>query len=178
MKFFTKAMLEESTNETRLFENASRPIISDRDTFDIFLSHSYADKKYIRKLKSYIETTFGLKCYVDWLSEPTNLDRNKVNKQTAEILRKRMRQSRSLIYCSSENSPSSKWMPWELGYFDAYRNLVAILPILDTSDSSFIGTEYLSLYPLIDKTDHYIWVNDPLMPKAIPKLGDWVKSKG
>ncbi|TGS08549.1 outer membrane beta-barrel protein, partial [Mesorhizobium sp. M1C.F.Ca.ET.187.01.1.1] len=37
---------------------------------------------------------------------------------TAELLRTRMRQSKTLIYVHSNNSPGSRWMPWELGFFD------------------------------------------------------------
>lgn len=159
MPFFTKSILEETIYEAKLFsESATIKKISDTDVFDVFLSHSYKDKKYIRKLKQIIETAIGLRCYVDWITEPTVLDRNNISKNSADILRKRMRQSSSLIFCTSDNSPDSKWMPWELGYFDAYRGRVAILPILDEG-KSFQGQEYLGLYPYIDKNDTIMWVN-------------------
>ncbi|MDP2161789.1 MAG: hypothetical protein Q8K02_14995, partial [Flavobacterium sp.] len=40
----------------------------------------------------------------------------------------------------------SKWMPWELGYFDGIKGTVAVLPISRTSKSSFQGSEYLGIY--------------------------------
>jgi hypothetical protein len=57
-----------------------------------------------------------------------------------------MRQSKSLIYAFSENSTSSKWMPWELGYFDGIKQTAAVLPISKNEKSDFKGTEYLGIY--------------------------------
>lgn len=93
----------------------------------------------------------GKKVYVDWMNDP-ELDRSQVNKHTAERLRARMNQSDSLLYLASDNASNSKWMPWELGYFDGHKpGKVAILPVLDKADQKFEGQEYLGLYPTIDK---------------------------
>ena len=93
----------------------------------------------------------GLKVYVDWV-EDAQLNRREVTKETAAVLRQRMRQSRSLIYLSSDNSSSSKWMPWELGYFDGFKpDGVAIMPVLDSPTDAFKGQEYLGLYPIVQK---------------------------
>lgn len=68
------------------------------------------------------------------------------------MLRQRMRQSKSLIYLSSENSTSSRWIPWELGFFDGFRpNGEAIMPVLDNPSDTFKGQEYLGFYPLVQK---------------------------
>lgn len=134
--------------ESKGFAKAESIQVNDSDQFDIFLSHSYADRKVIPVLKETLES-IGLKVYVDWIDDKL-LSRDNVTKETAEILQKRMKQSRSLIFATSENSPSSKWMPWELGYFDGIKNKrVAILPI-KTKDNNFKddykGQEYLGLY--------------------------------
>ena len=43
-------------------------------------------------------------------------------------------------------------MPWELGYFDAFKpSFVWILPMVTDYDSEFKGQEYLGLYPTLDK---------------------------
>jgi hypothetical protein len=66
-----------------------------------------------------------------------------------------MRQSKSLIYLSSDNSSSSKWMPWELGYFDGFKpDAVAIMPVLDNPTDTFRGQEYLGLYPIVQKNTY------------------------
>ena len=123
---------------------------SSQQKFDIFLSHSIDDAELVLGVKELLEKQ-GLKVYVDWDTDK-HLSRDKVNKETAVLLRKRMRQSNSLIYLSTENSSNSKWMPWELGYFDALRtDCVAVLPLQDREFQSFEGQEYLSLYPIVSK---------------------------
>ena len=88
---------------------------------------------------------------MDWIDDQA-LERNCVTADTAEVLRHRMRQCDSLLYLATENAPKSKWMPWELGYFDGYKNGgVSVLPVMDESDSPFEGQEYLGLYPVVTK---------------------------
>jgi hypothetical protein len=117
-----------------------------RDSFDIFLSHSILDSEIILGIKIALEQT-GKTVYVDWLVDP-QLDRNRVNAATAEKLRARMRQCKVLLYAHSKASQSSRWMPWELGYFDGLNGNVAVLPIYpDQEDLSYSNQEYLLLYP-------------------------------
>lgn len=123
------------------------------DSFDVFLSHSIADAEIVLGIKQLLEES-GLKVYVDWV-EDAQLDRRAVTKESAAVLRQRMRQSKSLIYLSSENSSSSKWMPWELGYFDGFKpDGVAIIPVLDSPTDAFKGQEYLGLYPIVQKNTY------------------------
>ena len=118
--------------------------------FDIFLSHSSKDKQLILGVKQLIEDS-GYSVYIDWVDDP-ELDRTNVNKHTAEQLRTRMKQSKFLVYVDSDNAKSSKWMPWELGYFDGYNSeKLGILVIRDSSNEIYIGQEYLNLYPIIEK---------------------------
>ncbi len=118
--------------------------------FDIFLSHSINDAELVLGVKVLLEE-MGKKVYVDWVDDP-ELDRSQVTKHTAERLRGRMKQSDSLLYIATESASSSKWMPWELGYFDGHKpGNVAILPVLDSEDQKFEGQEYLGLYPVVDK---------------------------
>lgn len=124
--------------------------ISDRDVFDIFLSHSFRDAPVILAIAELLESQ-GVRVYVDWLVD-RQLDRSKVNATTAALLRKRMEQCRSLIFATSTSSPSSKWMPWELGYFDGLRgSRIAIMPIEEHEIPGKYGQEYLELYPAIEK---------------------------
>jgi hypothetical protein len=121
-----------------------------RTSFDVFLSHSRLDSEVILGVKAIIENT-GQTVYVDWVDDP-HLDRSHVTSETAAQLRVRMRQSKSLFYVHSPNASTSKWMPWELGYFDGFNGNVAILPVVQSESSSFRGTEYLGLYPYVDLT--------------------------
>ena len=88
---------------------------------------------------------------MDWIDD-SGLDRTKVTHKTAQILRHRMRASACLVYAHSANSEDSKWMPWELGYFDGFNpSHVWILPIVVSYDTEFKSQEFLSLYPSVDK---------------------------
>lgn len=81
------------------------------------------------------------------------MDRSNVTPKTAEKLRFRMRQCKALFYAHSENATTSRWMPWEVGYFDGFNSNVAILPIVRSEhQTTFVGTEYLGLYPYVDVT--------------------------
>ena len=111
------------------------------DSFDVFLSHSHQDAELVLGAAKLLEER-SLKVYVDWV-----VDRDRSNTATtpahARMVRARMRQCRSLLYLCTDNSMGSKWTPWELGYFDAFRGTVAILPLLDTGNAAFSGAEYL-----------------------------------
>jgi len=139
--------------ENHLFKTANSIYISEYDSYDIFLSHSYNDRTIIPALKAELEK-LDYKVYVDWIDDKL-LSRDNVSKDTAKVLQKRMKQSKCLIYATSENSSSSRWMPWELGYFDGIKDkMVGILPIKKYGNNfrdDFKGEEYLGLYYYIDK---------------------------
>lgn len=142
------------SNRVNIAKSAASVSVNQNDKFDIFLSHSYSDKDIIPQLKKQLES-FGYSVYVDWINDRF-LSREQVNKATAEVLQKRMKQSKCLLFATSENSSDSKWMPWELGYFDGIKNkMVAILPLkkeFNGFQNDFKGQEYLGLYYYIDKS--------------------------
>jgi hypothetical protein len=132
-----------------------------RTAFDIFLSHSRIDAEIILGIKQIIEDT-GKTVYVDWIDDP-HLDRSNVTAATAEKLRSRMKQCKSLFYAHSGNASKSRWMPWELGFFDGYNGNVAILPIVEQeTTSAYRGEEYLGIYPYVDFTGTTIYVHKNL----------------
>ncbi|MFA9370988.1 MAG: TIR domain-containing protein [Labilibaculum antarcticum] len=152
-----KVMLSKSLNEDRFFSAPSKD-------YDIFLSHSSSDAELVAGLKLEIED-LGLSVYVDWIEDPL-LSRKNVTKETALILQNRMKKCKSMIYAFSENASNSKWMPWELGYFDALKGTVAVLPISNTSKSSFAGSEYLGIYDYVQingvqgKNETALWIHE------------------
>lgn len=124
--------------------------IRDTDRFDIFLSHCLEDADLIVGVKVLLEE-HGHKVYVDWMIDK-QLDRSRVTPETADTIRRRMRASDSMFFTTSENSPASKWMPWELGYFDGLRQgRIAVLPLVPLQGSTFRGQEYLGLYPVVER---------------------------
>lgn len=117
--------------------------------YDVFLSHSVRDDVLVLGLKKELESV-RLTVYVDWIEDP-GLDREKVSPMTAARLRERMRSCRSLVYATSRNASASKWMPWELGYFDGHhgQSKVTICPIEEGS-GSIQGQEYLGMYKRLE----------------------------
>jgi hypothetical protein len=160
MAYFTK---QEARNYARRSVTASFESYSSKlesivesqnyqQRFDVFLSHSIKDEELVLGVIAFLEQ-MGKRVYVDWIVD-RQLSRNFVTPETAEALRKRMNQSSHLIYLATDNSSSSKWMPWELGYFDGLKSeKVAIFPLLDSPYSLFKGQEYLGLYPALDKDE-------------------------
>lgn len=129
--------------ESHITKSAAAPMTT---TYDIFLSHAHEDAEVITGLKILIERE-GLSVYVDWIEDPT-ADRSLITARTANMLRERMKHCKFLLFASSKASSTSKWMPWEIGYFDGLRSEhVGILPIVQTAGGGFSGQEYLGLYP-------------------------------
>lgn len=157
-----------------LYENTR--LYSSKDKYDLFLSHSYLDKELIYYLIELFNES-GYSVYVDWKVD-TQLDRSKVNADTADLLRTRMQDCQGLAYVSTTNITQSKWCPWELGYVDGNKNgRCAILPIMKAK--SFKGQEYLGLYPYIDYETNKsgrreFWVNDPTDNQKYVALRDWL----
>lgn len=142
-------------------------------TYDIFLSHAFLDAQEIYGLKIILEEA-GFTVYVDWY-EDSHLERGKVTKETAVVIRKRMQSCKTLIFAITENSGDSKWMLWELGYFDGLKDKVAVLGLIENSGDSFQDQEFLELYPFVERHDIGLVVkDDPAKPAKLLKY--WIKS--
>jgi hypothetical protein len=159
--------------------SARRTDLSSLTTYDIFLSHSSTDASLVAGLTLQIQD-LGYSVYVDWIDDPL-LDRSKVTKQTAKLLQQRMKQSSCLIYAFSMNAVASRWMPWELGYFDGLKNKATVLPIVASTSNSYKGSEYLSLYNYItiagtiqNPSRQLLWVNED--SSTYTKFDDWLNN--
>ena len=115
--------------------------------FDIFISYNFNDKEIITGVYNAL-TEMGFKVYVDFIVD-SNLDRSNVTLETAKTIRRRLENSKSLIYAQSPSAAMSRWMPWELGVVDGHTKRCAILPILARSTDIYSRQEYLKLYPVI-----------------------------
>ncbi|MBI1912926.1 MAG: toll-Interleukin receptor [Deltaproteobacteria bacterium] len=165
-----KQVRERAQQESVLLRKSYTAMLSETVKFaadkqnDIFLSHSFKDSELIVGVKGILED-LGYSVYVDWIDDP-QLDRSNVNRLTAHKLRERMQKSKSLFYVTTANATSSKWMPWECGYFDGVKEKVAILPLRKEYSSSDVyeGQEYLGLYPYCimakveGKNEQRLWI--------------------
>lgn len=155
--FFTEQEVRSSAQRSKLVMESYPEKLSNiiknqenKSKFDVFLSNSIRDEELVIGVEN-IFKDMGKTVYIDWVFDK-HLSRDSVTKETAETLRNRMKQSSKLLYLATDNASSSKWMPWELGHFDGLKSgNVAILPLVDSVDSSFQGQEYLGLYPVLDK---------------------------
>jgi hypothetical protein len=139
-----------ATARSVINESVRRQAASPAQEYDVFLSHASEDAAIVLGIYE-ILTGRGLKVYVDWIDD-AQLDRSNVTAETADLLRERMRSSKSMLFITTKNSAESKWMPWELGYFDGHRKgLVGILPVMNSEYDSFNGQEYLGLYPRVER---------------------------
>ncbi len=177
-KFLDERIGYGKLDESVKYKGRSESYFNSLENYDIFLSHSYQDKEKIFQVIQLFEET-GYKVYIDW-KEDAQLERSLVTEKTADLLRKRMKISKSLAYFTTSNIKGSKWCPWELGYFDGLKNnRCCILPVLDYESSSFKGQEYLGLYPYLDyapsESGKYdFWVNNTSGTKHI-SLSNWLK---
>ncbi len=150
---------------------------SDTKSYDVFLTHSIRDAELVLGVKVLLNC-YKYTVYVDWSEDP-DVDKSKVAKDIADKLRKRMQCAKSLIYITTENIENFKWMPWQLGFFDGFREKVAILPIKDTILYSYHSKEFLSVYPYITRVnalqeDRLLMHKDS---KIYTSFENWLKTK-
>ncbi len=169
-RYETKAkdILNKYAGEKLVQESRSFSLLK---TYDIFLSHSFKDAAPILRLKQILEGK-GYSVYVDWI-EDKDLNRSKVNTETAKVIRERLKGSKCLIYAVTSNSVTSSWVQWELGLGDGQKDgRVAILPLLESEETNptFYKQEYLGLYPYVDNFMEIIYVNG----KNLKRLDQWI----
>ncbi|WPR73750.1 TIR domain-containing protein [Algoriphagus sp. NG3] len=181
MALFTSSYLRGVSQNKSLNESIqlSAQPSNKHSTFDVFLCHSFLDKEEVEGL--YMELTRkGLKVYVDWIVDP-QLDRNNVTRESAELVRNRLKSSRTLLLALSHNADLSKWVPWELGYVDGHTQRCALVPVSkdNASRKSFERREYLKLYPYLEKPNDLSGFRDTIFAvdssMSYVEFDSWIK---
>jgi hypothetical protein len=116
------------------------------------VSHARRDELAVRAFRDKLSALPGMVTFVDWIDAPER-DRTHVTEQTAEWLRTKMRQSKAMVLLLSENSAGSFWVQWELGYFDALRGRVVLVPLTQDARDAIRQQEYFGLYEMVDTPD-------------------------
>lgn len=115
-----------------------------------FLSHSSKDEDLLPGLILILER-HGADVYVDKKDEKLP---PYTNRETAALLRERIKASRKFILFATPNSKNSRWVPWELGLADGYKNArnTAIFPASEErTNTEWTKQEYLGVY------DRIVW---------------------
>lgn len=112
-----------------------------------FLSHSHKDATLAKGLQTYLGR-LGWDVYIDW--EDTSMP-DRPDRVTADKIRRKIVELDLFLFLATQNSMTSRWCPWELGYADGKKANSSIL-IVQTSDSrGTYGNEYLELYRHLDE---------------------------
>lgn len=166
-----------NASETRIL-NENYTVFSKKESYDLFISHSFLDKKLILTLIDLFNNA-GYSVYVDWIDDK-NLDRNNVSPKTANVIKNRISNCKGLSYIATRNIVNSKCCPWELGLADGMLNgRSCILPVMEES-STFKGLEYLGLYPYIEyekisgRSTYEFWVIDQGDSSRYASLKSWL----
>lgn len=144
-----------------------------------FLSHSSKDKDALPGVVRILEN-HGASVYID-KKDPTLPPYT--NKDTANTLRQRVSQSRRFVLLASENSKESRWVPWELGLADGFKNnnKIALFPVVEKStDTAWISWEYLGLYDRIVYGDlkgynEKVWMVLDKKQNTATELARWLR---
>jgi Thoeris protein ThsB, TIR-like domain len=88
---------------------------------DVFISHKSDDAEKAKQLKAHIVDRFQMSCFID--ADDEELKRIQQAKpvdykKLTDRIRENLRTCRCLIFAYSTKSRDSRWMPWELGFFD------------------------------------------------------------
>lgn len=144
------ATIQEAANRRRKFAVESIFEANASNMATAFLCHSHKDKGLVEGIVNLLNEN-DWKVYVDWTdsSMPETPDR-----QTALNIQSKIRELKYFLFLATENSMSSRWCPWEIGYANGVKEIEKIL-IIPTKDRSGIarGNEYLQLYRRIDIAD-------------------------
>lgn len=112
-----------------------------------FFCHSHEDKNLATGFQVLLNEN-GWDLYIDW--QDTAMP-EKPTRETAKRIQEKIKALDWFLFLATQNSVSSKWCPWEIGFADSAKSYNNIL-IIPTADFSGVwyGNEYLQLYRRID----------------------------
>ena len=145
-----------------------------------FLSYSSKDEELIPIVVRLLENQ-GATVYVDTRDGTLA---SKGPKEIADTLRSRIRQTRKFVLFATDNSKDSKWVPWELGLADGFKNAggVAIFPAVENlSNTEWTEREYLGVYDRIvfgklEGYDDEVWMVWNFRENSAVTLRAWLAS--
>jgi hypothetical protein len=126
----------------------------------VFLSHSSKDDNLVPGVIVLLQR-HGATVYAD--DYDTRLP-DPPNPATAAVLRGEIQGCPRLVVLVTNNSASSRWIPWELGLGDGFHNIPPNAILASTPSGvlpAWLGTQYFHLYPKVVNVAGAWWVTDP-----------------
>jgi len=111
-----------------------------------FLCHSHLDADLAEGLVTLLNEAEWT-VYVDWNDAAMP---DSPNQQTAKRIKEKIVDLDYFLFLATQNSTSSRWCPWEIGYADGRKDNDQILIVPIAEGSKIHGSEYLELYRSVD----------------------------
>lgn len=121
--------------------------------FDVFISHNSMDEQKIVSIYKILNQK-GLVAYVDWSSDKFDLKRQWCNATTSLVIKERIKQSKIILICMTQQLIHSQWCPWEIGYADAMNKKICMLELEEVKDIP----EFYNSYPIIKNEKEELFV--------------------
>ena len=120
----------------------------------VFISHKHDDLGDLKGVLGFLQTQYNVKVYID--SQDSSMPPI-TSAATAANLKDRIKKCDKFILLATNAAIESKWCNWELGFGDAkkFKEHIALFPMKPEGsyDSSYKGSEYLTIYPYIRYSD-------------------------
>lgn len=157
-QFSAVAQSKIGSENLRGIVNKTRRFSKTGSVTTVFLSHSHHDKSVVEEAKIFFEN-LGISIYVDWadqtMPESTNgITANRIKNQIISGNDK-------FVLLATNSAVASKWCNWEVGVADPHKlnsNKMALLSLADNS-GIWNGTEYLQIYPRIERITTNLGIN-------------------
>lgn len=143
LRYAQQAPLRESASTLKVAKAFGRKTV--------FLSHSHKDAELAKGLKNRLREQ-DVDVYIDW---EDNSMPDKPNGETAKKVKEKIVECHLFLFLATQNSASSRWCPWEIGFADGKKayDEIAIVPTRD-EQGRYYGNEYLQLYRRLIITDN------------------------
>lgn len=181
MAFFTENQFQEFSQKGSFVNKSYNSILTEsrqqsknNDTITVFLSHSHSDKDLIDDAIAFLKL-LNIYIYVDWMDKTMP---EQTSGETATKIKSKIVTSDKFLLLATNNAVSSKWCNWELGIGDTFkysRDSLLILPLANNS-GTWLGNEYLQIYPRIEPVSNYNNIFKVIYPNGSYKwLHEWIK---
>lgn len=145
-------------------------------TIDAFLSHSHHDRDMVMMFIDFMARVLNVSIYVDWADTAMPRVTSGI---TADQIKSQIEQHPLFFVFGTDRAFGSRWVPWEVGIADAKktRSHILIWPVTNSQPGTYLGNEYLSVYPYVDKPYTSSQNLQVVTPGGSPMpLATWIES--